>query len=92
MRSYEPKRDKDLSYVYFILKFCPEPKALLGDLARYKRHELFKSFRTNLKKYLGDVGKPGYKMLRPFVRRWVEEKKINQEISEMFDPLLTLIR
>lgn len=92
MRSYEPKRDKDLLYVYFILKFCPDRKALLSALARYKKHELFKSFRVNLKKYLADVGKPGYKMLRPFVRRWVEEKKINEEINEMFDPILALIR
>ena len=90
MRSYEPKRDKDLSYVYFILKFCPEPETLLEDLVRYKKHELFKSFRANLKKYLGDVSKPGYKMLRPFVRRWVEEKKINQEIKEIFEPLLQI--
>lgn len=92
MRSGEAKRDKDLSYVYFILKFCPDPAAILGTLTRYKQHELFKSFRHNLKKYLGDVSKPGYAMLRPFVRRWVEEKKINQEIKEIFDPLLALIR
>lgn len=92
MRSYEPKRDKDLWYVYFILKFCPDQKALLSALAQYKKHELFKPFRSNLKKYLAEVDKPGYKMLRPFVRRWVEEKKINQEIREIFDPVLTLIR
>lgn len=92
MRSYEPKRDKDLSYVYFVLKFCPDPEALIGALARYKKHELFKSFRANLKKYLGDVSKPGYKILRPFIRRWVEEKKINQEIGEIFAPLLAFVR
>ena len=91
MRSYEAKRDKDLSYVYLILKFCPDQKALLEALARYKKHELFKSFRQNLKKHLSDVSKPGYVMLRPFVRRWVEEKKINQEIKEIFEPILTLI-
>lgn len=90
MRSGEAKRDKDLSYVYFILKFCPNPKALLEALARYKKHELFESFRTNLREYLADVGKPGYQMLRPFVRRWVEEKKINQEIQEVFTPLLQI--
>ncbi len=90
MRSGEAKRDKDLSYVYFILKFCPAPKALIEALARYKKHELFKSFRQNLKKYLSDVSKPGYVMLRPFIRRWVEEKKINQEIKEIFAPLLQI--
>ena len=92
MRSYEPKRDKDLSYIYFILKFCPDPEVLIGALARYKDHELFKSFHANLRKYLADTGKPGYIMLRPFVRRWVEEKKINQEIGEIFAPLLALDR
>ncbi|MBI4430873.1 MAG: hypothetical protein HY587_04075 [Candidatus Omnitrophica bacterium] len=91
MRSGEAKRDKDLSYVYFILKFFPDQAAVLEALIRYKKHELFKSFRHNLKQYLGDVSKPGYAMLRPFVRRWVEEKKINQEIKEVFDPLLAFI-
>ena len=92
MRSYEPKRDKDLSYVYFILKFCPDLEALMGALARYKNHELFESFRANLEEYLADVSTPGYKILRPFVRRWVEEKKINQEIGEVFAPLLAFVR
>lgn len=91
MRSGEAKRDKDLSYVYFILKFCPDPKALQEALKRYRKHELFKSFRKNFKEYLGDLSKPGYLMLRPFVRRWVEEKKINQEIREVFDPLFAFI-
>ena len=88
MRSGEAKRDKDLFYVYFILKFCPNPETLLGSLKRYQGHELFGSFRANLRRYLADVSKPGYPMLRPFVRRWVEEKKVNQEIKETFKPLL----
>jgi hypothetical protein len=91
MRSGEAKRDKDLAYVYFILKFCPDPKALLEALKRYEDHELFGSFRTNLEEYFGDVSRPGYKMLRPFIRRWVEEKKINQEIRDVFAPLFILI-
>lgn len=90
MRSYVPKRDKDLSYIYFILKFCPDSKTLLEALAKYKKHELFKSFQQNLKEYLGDLRKPGYRMLRPFVRRWVEEKRINQEIREIFEPVFAL--
>lgn len=84
MRSDEAKRDKDLFYVYFVLKFAPNQRALLDALKDFKTHELFKSFKQNLKEYLGDVAKPGYLMLRPFVRRWVEEKKVNQEIQEIF--------
>lgn len=91
MRSHEAKRDKDLFYVYFILKFCPDQKMLLESLKRYEKHEHFKAFRDNLREYLADVGKPGYPMLRPFVRRWIEEKKINQEIRETFDPILRIL-
>lgn len=91
MRSDEAKRDKDLFYVYFVLKFCPDQKALLDFLKRFEKHELFKSFKQNLKKYLADVSKPGYLMLRPFVRRWIEEKKINQAIKETFETLLDQI-
>lgn len=91
MRSGEAKRDKDLSYVYFMLKFCPDPKALLEALARYQKHELFQSFRANLNEFLADVSQPGYKILRPFVRRWVEEKRVNQEIAETFAPLFALM-
>ena len=90
MRSYEAKRDKDLFYVYFILKFCPDQKALLNSLKRFKKHELFKAFKQNLKKYLADVSKPGYEMLRPYVRRWIDEKRVYQEITEIFGPLLDL--
>jgi hypothetical protein len=91
MRSGEAKRDKDLSYIYFILKFCPDRKALLEDLVRYKKHELFKSFRQNLKKYLSNPSKPGYVTLRPFVKRWVEEKKISEEIKEIFGELFRIL-
>jgi len=66
----------------------PDPQLLLEALARYQNHELFESFRANLKEYLADVSSPGYKVLRPFVRRWFEEKKINQKIREIFAPLL----
>ncbi len=91
MRSGEEKRDKDLFYVYFILKFCPDQKALLDSLKRFKKRELFKSFKQNLKKNLADVSKPGYQMLRPYVRRWIDEKKVYQEITEIFSPLLETV-
>ena len=91
MRADEAKRDKDLAYVYFILKFCPDPKDFMEVLTRFKEHELYESFRANLKEFMADVGKPGYKMLRPFVRRWVEEKKINEEIRGVFEAILTVV-
>lgn len=91
MRSHGLKRDKDLFYVYFVLKFCPHRRELLQTVSWFRDDEYFESFCHNLKDYLGDVSKPGYSMLRPFVRRWIEEKKINEEISEVFNPLLQIL-
>lgn len=85
MRSNEMKRDKDLFYVFFVLKFCPNREELLQALRGFEGDEYFESFRRNLKDYLSDVTQPGYRMLRPFVRRWVGERKINEEIKAVFD-------
>lgn len=91
MRPDEIKRAKDLFYVYFILKFCPNQSVLLGSLSNYKNHELFKSFQENICGYLSDVTKPGYLILRPFLRRWVDENKINQDIKDTFDTVLKMM-
>lgn len=91
MRSYELKKNKDLFGVYFILKFYPDQNQLLKAVFAYKKHEFFKSFRKNIIEYLSDVTRPGYLMLRPFLRRWVEENRINQDIRDTFEPLLRTI-
>lgn len=90
MRSFELKRDKDLFYVYFVMKFCPDQRVLLESLERFRRHELFESFKENLKQYLSNASKSGYQMLRPFLRGWIDEKKINDEIRATFDPFLRI--
>lgn len=91
VRPDETKRGKDLFYVYFILKFSLNRKELLQAISQFKSNEHFEVFRRNLKEYLSDVSKPGYLMLRPFVRRWVDEKKINEEIKEVFDELFQVL-
>ncbi|MBI1884247.1 MAG: hypothetical protein HYS08_08605 [Chlamydiae bacterium] len=91
MRSDDFKRDKDLFYVYFILKFCPDPMALLKKLEEFKNHEFFESFRENIIEYLSDISKPGYLILRPFIRRWVEEKDINSEIKSVFSKIMEIL-
>ncbi len=87
-RSDSVKRDKDLFYVYFILRFSPDPQRLLDTLAHLKSDEYFETFRRNLTDYLGDPSRQGYLMLRPFVSRWVEERDINREVEETFQGLL----
>ena len=87
-RSDSIKRDKDLFYIYFILRFSPDPPALLEAISSLKSHDYFGAFRQNLADYLSDPSRPGYLMLRPFVSRWVEERAVNREIEETFGGLL----
>ncbi|MBI3323555.1 MAG: hypothetical protein HYZ95_03720 [Candidatus Omnitrophica bacterium] len=87
-RSEPMKRDKDLFYVYFILRFSPDAPGLLDAVARLKSHEYFGAFRRNLRGYLADPSHEGYRMLRPFVSRWVAERDVNREIEETFQGLL----
>ena len=91
MRSAKFKRNKDLFYAYFILKFHPDRESLVKTLAGMKKDEYFRAFRENIREYLSDSSSPGYLILRPFLRGWIEEGKVNQEISEIFEPLLKII-
>jgi len=87
-RSDSMKRDKDLFYVYFILRFSPDRSGLLEAVSHLKPHEYFGTFRRNLVDYVADPSRQGYLMLRPFVSRWVEERNVNKEIEETFQDLL----
>ncbi len=87
-RSDSMKRDKDLFYVYFILRFSTDLQGLLDAVSRLKSHEYFGTFHRNLTDYLADPSRQGYLMLRPFVSRWVEERNVNREIEETFRDLL----
>ena len=92
MRSAKFKRDKDLFYAYFILKFHPDGLSLLSFIRHLKKDEYFRAFRENIREYLSDFSSPGYLILRPFLSGWIEEKKVNQEIKETFEPLLAEIK
>jgi len=92
MRSAKFKRDKDLFYAYFILKFHPDKISLIASLTGIKRDEYFKAFRKNIREYVGDVSSPGYPILRSFLRGWIEEGSINAEIQSTFSEILDFIR
>ncbi len=91
MRSADFKRDKDLFYVYFILKFHPDRKKLFETLGKLKKDDYFQDFRKNLKEYLSDISRPGYLILRPFLRTWIEEGKIHEEIETVFSDVMRML-
>ncbi len=92
MRSAKFKRDKDLFYAYFILKFHPDRQALVKALDGMEKDEYFKAFQENIREYLSDLSSPGYLILRPFLHGWIEEGKINADIQSTFSEILDLIR
>jgi hypothetical protein len=91
MRSAEFKRDKDLFYVYFILKFHPDRRKLLETLTGFKKDDYFHAFSQNLREYLSETASSGYVILRSFLRSWMEESTINQEIRNTFSDILEIL-
>lgn len=91
MRSADFKRDKDLFYAYFILKFHPDKKELLRRLADLKKDDYFHAFQQNIKEYLSDFSSPGYLILRPFLRPWMEEGAVNQDIRATFSGVFEIL-
>ncbi|OGW81229.1 MAG: hypothetical protein A3G33_05985 [Omnitrophica bacterium RIFCSPLOWO2_12_FULL_44_17] len=91
MRSADFKRDKDLFYAYFILKFHPDKEKLLHRLADLKMDDYFHAFQQNVKEYLSDYSSSGYLILRPFLRAWMEENAINQDIRDTFSGLFGIL-
>jgi len=91
MRSAELKRNKDLFYVYFILKFHPDRTNLLNVLKRLQKDEYFDAFRQNIREYVSDFSSPGYLILRPFLRNWMDEAAINQEIRNTFSGVFEIL-
>lgn len=91
MRSADFKRDKDLFYVYFVLRFHPDRDKLLDALSRFKKDEHFQAFKENIKEYLSDISSPGYLILRPYLRAWIDENDINADINETFSTVLNIL-
>ena len=87
MRSADFKRDKDLFYVYFILKFHPNPDKLFQTLSGLKNDDYFQAFKQNLKEYLSETTSPGYLILRSFLKNWMDETTVNQDIHTTFSGL-----
>ena len=90
MRSAEFKRNKDLFYLYFILRFHPDREKILDALKRFKQDDYFQAFKENIKEYLSDISSPGYLILRPFLQSSIAESEINADIKETFSSVLKL--
>ena len=87
MRSAEFKRDKDLFYMYFILRYCPDQEELIKRFRKYENTEMWDSFQCNLSEYFDDFTKPGYGIIRKYLPPAEAIGSINEEIKSDIDKL-----
>lgn len=90
-RSSKEKKDKDLLYVYYILKFCPQIPDLIASLRRLKESEYFQIFSDNMLSYIGRRGQPGYGMLARFLKTLVNPRQMYIEMEKVFLPLIKFL-
>ena len=91
-RSGTEKRDKDMLYIYYVLRYCPAVNDLVGDVMDYRKNEEFKLFQNNILEYFGTEDSPGYRALNPFLSPWMRADKIGSSIKSAFAPLLAGIK
>jgi len=89
-RSGEEKRNKDMQYIYFILRSCPKKGEFLEEILKLKKHEYFPVFRDNILTYMGDVSCPGYPKLGQMLGMGYEQSY--KEIETVFRPLIAILK
>jgi hypothetical protein len=91
MREEPYKLEKDLFYVYFILRYVPQRKELLATIENLKKDEYYEAFKENLTNYLSDYSKPGFRIIRKFLAGTEDERTIYTTIRDEFRDLLQII-
>ncbi|MBI2119230.1 MAG: hypothetical protein HYT97_06360 [Elusimicrobia bacterium] len=91
-RSNKEKRDKDLYYVFHILRSCPNLEDLLEKVKEFRNNEYFHAFRKNILKHVGTNRGAGYVALKKHVATLVEPKKVDLEIETVFRPLIQVLK
>lgn len=91
-RSGKDKRDKDMLYIHYILRYCPALNELLDEVMAYQSAEEFDLFKENILKYFGRENAPGYRALNPLLSPWMPAAQIKTSITSSFAPLLARLR
>src|SRR3989338_137613 len=46
------KMEKDLLYIYYILRYCPDAEMLVAEIEGFSGTDYFEMFRKNIRKYI----------------------------------------
>ncbi|OGR88455.1 MAG: hypothetical protein A3A86_08360 [Elusimicrobia bacterium RIFCSPLOWO2_01_FULL_60_11] len=91
-RSGEVKKNKDLLYVYYMLRYARNVRELLADMEPYRGKEEFKLFSSQMREFFGREGAEGYDALMPLLVQWLPPERARSSIRSVFAPLLEFIR
>lgn len=62
-REYEEKKAKDLYYMYYVLRFCPEIDRVLSELNKFREDKNFTEFQNNIKTHFERISSIGCLMV-----------------------------
>ena len=62
-REYEDERAKDLHYIYYILRFCPNLNEIISELKKLKKDGNFAKFMANINRYFERISSEGCLMI-----------------------------
>jgi hypothetical protein len=91
-RTNTNKIAKDLSSIAFVLKYAPDPEAIIEELQSFKDDAAVKEFQTIMKKLFGKPISRGYKMLEPTYRQWgIVESDIQRTTETSFKSIIDVL-
>lgn len=86
-REYEEKKAKDLYYMYYVLRFCPDIDKVLEEINRFRKEKIFKDFQENIKSYFEHISSEGCLLVERENGPDDYIDNLRKDIFERFKPL-----
>jgi hypothetical protein len=86
-REYEEKRAKDLYYMYYVLRFCPDIDKVLEEINKFSKEKIFKDFQENIRSYFERISSEGCLMVEKENGPDDYVDNLRKDIFERFKPL-----
>jgi hypothetical protein len=91
-RDYNDAKAKDLHYIYYILRFCPNSDEILSELKKFKRDKDFAKFMININRYFERISSQGCLMVEKENGPDEYIDDLRQDIFDRFKRLQELLK